>query len=93
MLVGGGSRSAFWAQLISDITGLTLNLPVGAELGSAFGAARLAMLAAGGSEAEICTKPPMRRSFAANESNGALLAQRRKRMQSLYRGNPQAASG
>jgi xylulokinase len=93
MLVGGGSRSAFWAQLISDITGLTLHLPVGAELGSAFGAARLAMLAAGGSEAEVCAKPAMRCSFSANEANASLLAERRKRMQSLYPGNRPSASG
>ena len=85
MLVGGGSRSAFWAQLISDVTGLTLHLPVGAEVGSAFGAARLAMLAAGGSEAEVCVKPPVRRSFAPREGDAPLLAQRRARMQALYR--------
>jgi xylulokinase len=85
MLVGGGSRSAFWAQLISDVTGLRLDLPVGAEIGSAFGAARLAMLAAGGSEAEVCVKPPVRRSFAPEASHAPLLAERRKRMQALYR--------
>ncbi len=86
MLVGGGSRSAFWAQLISDVTGLTLDLPVGAEIGSAFGAARLAMLAAGGSEAEVCIKPPVRRSFIADAAHGPLLKERRRRMQALYRG-------
>jgi xylulokinase len=85
MLVGGGARSAFWAQLISDVTGLTLDLPVGAEIGSAFGAARLAMLAAGGSEAEICVKPSVRRSFAPNIEYASLLAERRTRMQALYR--------
>jgi xylulokinase len=41
-----------------------MDLPAGAEIGSAFGAARLAMLAAGGSETEVCVKPPVRRSFA-----------------------------
>jgi xylulokinase len=85
MLVGGGSRSAFWAQLISDATGLTLHLPVGAEVGSAFGAARLAMLAASGTEAEICVKPAVRRSFAPETANAPLLTDRRQRMQALYR--------
>jgi xylulokinase len=85
MLVGGGSRSAFWGQLISDVTGLTLDLPAGAELGSAFGAARLAMLAAGGTEAEVCVKPSVRRSFAPQEAQVPLLAERRTRMQALYR--------
>ncbi len=85
MLVGGGSRSAFWAQLISDVTGLRLDLPVGAEIGSAFGAARLAMLAAGGSEAEVCMKPAVRCSFAPETSHAPLLAERRNCMQALYR--------
>ena len=85
MLVGGGSRSAFWAQLISDVTGLRLDLPVGAEIGSAFGAARLAMLAAGYSEAEVCVKPAVRRSFPPDEVTKPLLAERRTRMQALYR--------
>jgi xylulokinase len=85
MLVGGGSRSAFWAQLITDITGLTLHLPVGAEVGSAFGAARLAMLAAGGREAEVCVKPEVRRSFSPATNGAPLLAERRERMQALYR--------
>jgi xylulokinase len=56
------------------VTGLRLDLPVGAEIGSAFGAARLAMLAAGGSEAEVCVKPPMRRSFAPRASHAPILA-------------------
>jgi xylulokinase len=85
MLVGGGSRSAFWAQLISDVTGLTLHQPVGSEIGSAFGAARLGMLAAGGSEAEVCTKPEVRRSFAP-QGDMPVLAERRLRMQALYDG-------
>jgi xylulokinase len=85
MLVGGGSRSAFWAQLICDVTGLRLDLPVGAEIGSAFGAARLAMLAAGGPKAEVCAKPPVRRSFAPDASRAPILAKRRNRMQGLYR--------
>ena len=86
MLVGGGSRSAFWAQLISDVTGLKLDLPTGAEIGAAFGAARLAMLAAGASEGEVCVKPAVRHSFVPQAENAPLLAERRARMQALYPG-------
>jgi hypothetical protein len=43
------------------------------------------MLAAGGSEAEICAKPAVRRSFAPEVSLAPLLAERRARQQSLYR--------
>ncbi|WP_407051173.1 xylulokinase [Methyloraptor flagellatus] len=85
MLVGGGSRSAFWAQLLADATGLTLDVPQGSELGAAFGAARLGMLAAGGTEDAVCTKPPIKRSFAPDAGQKDLLAERSARMRALYR--------
>jgi hypothetical protein len=60
-----------------------MDLPVGAEIGSAFGAARLA---AGRSAAEVCVKPPVRRSFAPRPSNAPLPAKRCQHMQTLYLG-------
>jgi xylulokinase len=86
MLVGGGSRSSFWAQLIADATGLELRLPVGGEIGAAFGAARLGMLAAGAAEADVCTKPPLRGTVSPRSEQAAALAPRRKRMRALYPG-------
>ena len=50
LLVGGGARSDFWGQMISDVTGLTIDVAAGAEAGAANGAARLGMLAAGAGE-------------------------------------------
>jgi xylulokinase len=85
MMVGGGSRSAYWAQLIADATGLTLDLPQGAELGAAFGAARLGMIAAGAAEAEVCQKPKLRARFAPDAGNAPLLSERAARMRALYR--------
>ncbi|MFT4273619.1 MAG: xylulokinase [Pantoea sp.] len=45
MLIGGGARSAYWRQMLSDISGLTLDYCHGGEVGPALGAARLAQLA------------------------------------------------
>lgn len=44
-MIGGGSRSAFWRQMLADVSGCTLNYCVGAEVGPALGACRLAQIA------------------------------------------------
>jgi xylulokinase len=86
MIVGGGARSVFWAQMIADATGLTIDLAGGAEAGAALGAARLAMLAAGaGDEAAICSRPAIHRNFAPSLERAALLASRLRRYRALYR--------
>ncbi len=82
VLVGGGARSAFWAQMIADATRVAFDIPDGAELGAAFGAARLAMLSAGMSESEVCIKRPVRRRIVPGEVD---LSARRARMLRLYR--------
>ncbi|MFC4291454.1 xylulokinase [Sphingorhabdus arenilitoris] len=57
-VIGGGSRSSWWAQILADSIGLPLVYRDGAALGPAYGAARLAQLCVGGGSAEeICTKP------------------------------------
>ena len=33
-LVGGGARSRFWAQMIADIVGVPMEIPIGAEFGA-----------------------------------------------------------
>ncbi|MFC7397542.1 xylulokinase [Chelatococcus sp. GCM10030263] len=85
-LVGGGSRSAFWNSLIADVLGVTLDLPDGAEVGAAFGAARLGMLAAGvGTTAAVCTRPALRRRFVPDETKAGTLQARRGRFREFYR--------
>lgn len=44
-VIGGGSRSAYWTQMLADILGKRLVLRSGGEVGPALGAARLARLA------------------------------------------------
>ena len=85
LLVGGGARSGFWGQMISDATGLSIDLAAGAEAGAALGAARLAMLAAGaGDVATICTRPETHRRFEPNAEWAALYAPRLARYRALY---------
>ncbi|WBO59539.1 FGGY-family carbohydrate kinase [Acidocella sp. MX-AZ03] len=64
LLVGGGSRSGLWNQMLADILGLPLQLAEGGAAAGALGAARLAWLADGGEEAEICRAPAVREVFS-----------------------------
>jgi xylulokinase len=57
-LIGGGARSRYWAQVMADVLELPLDLRTGAEVGPAFGAARLARLAVTGESPEgVCRRP------------------------------------
>ncbi|WP_312690083.1 xylulokinase [Kosakonia sp.] len=44
-LIGGGARSAWWRQMLADISGLQLDYRTGGDVGPALGAARLAQIA------------------------------------------------
>jgi xylulokinase len=84
-LVGGGSRSAHWAQILADTLGRSLDRRSGAETGAALGAARLARLArSGDSVAAVCTAPPLLDRFEPDATRGAALAQRHARFRKLY---------
>jgi xylulokinase len=84
MLVGGGARSLFWARLIADATGLSLDIPVDAEVGAAFGAARLGRLAAGAEESAVLRRPQLRHSVGPGLQEASLVARRRAATLALY---------
>ncbi len=87
LLVGGGARSGFWGQMIADVTGLSIDLPAGAEAGAAQGAARLGMLAAkAGDERAVCARPETQRRFTPDAGRAALYAPRLARYRALYKG-------
>ncbi len=60
LAVGGGARSRLWLSLIATIIDRTLEIPRDGDTGAAFGAARLGLIAATGSDpVSVCTKPPI----------------------------------
>jgi xylulokinase len=83
-VIGGGSRSAYWTQMLADIIGRPLTLRVGGEVGAALGAARLAHLAAepGATMDEVCAMPEM---VAVREPDASLHAYFRERRQPRFR--------
>lgn len=44
-MIGGGSRSRLWRQMLADMSGYSLDYCVGAEVGPALGACRIAQIA------------------------------------------------
>jgi xylulokinase len=96
-LVGGGARSAPWAQVLADTLGRTLDRRSGADVGAALGAARLGRLArTNESVASVCTAPPVVDSFTPDPRRTELLGARHAQFQRLYAAlgpQMQAASG
>ena len=63
LAVGGGSRSDYWLRAIATALNCPILLPVAGDFGGAFGAARLAIMAATGAGADIATLPKIARQI------------------------------
>jgi xylulokinase len=60
-VIGGGSRSELWTRILASMLGEPLLVRERAELGPAFGAARLARMAVTGESVQnVCVAPPVR---------------------------------
>lgn len=66
--VGGGSASEYWLGAIATALDCQIDLPQDGELGAAFGAARLGMMAATGGGTEIAAQPIMARHVEPDKS-------------------------
>ena len=84
-LVGGGARSRYWAQLMSDMLEIPLDLRAGGEVGPAVGAARLARLATTGEGvADVCFPPPLLETLAPRAAGAAEYRATHGRFGELY---------
>lgn len=63
LAVGGGSRSDYWLAAIATALDCPVQLPVAGDFGGAYGAARLAIMAATGAGAEVATLPAIARTI------------------------------
>jgi xylulokinase len=62
--VGGGSRSELWLKIIATVLGVPVDLPAAGDVGGAFGAARLGMIAATGADyRKVLTAPKTARTI------------------------------
>lgn len=84
-LIGGGSRSGYWAQMLADATGLEVVRREDAAVGPALGAARLAWSACdGGISADVFRKPRALDAYRPRAGERALLSERAARFGALY---------
>jgi xylulokinase len=84
-MLGGGARSAYWAQLVADAFDTPTRQHGGGETGAALGAARLGWLAAGGSFDEVLAKAPITAEYTPDTARHAALRERLEAYRSLYR--------
>jgi xylulokinase len=84
-LVGGGARSAFWAQMLASALDVEIVTHGGSAVGGALGAARLGALSVGAPMPAVCLPPPIDTVYQPDPGEGALLAPRHALFRSLYR--------
>ena len=85
VLVGGGSRSSYWAQMLADIFNRPLVRREGGELGPALGAARLAQFGIdGGSIDDFFLTPNSLIEFLPNPATHEYFSHRRVKFHQLY---------
>ena len=86
-LVGGGSKSRYWAQLLANALNLPLTLHEESSVGAALGAARLAMLAVdpARSAAHVCAPPAVLDTIAPQPAAHAAMLPRYARFRALYK--------
>ncbi|SUU97783.1 Xylulose kinase [Avibacterium paragallinarum] len=85
-LIGGGTKSAYWRQLLADITGRTLEYRTGGDVGPALGAAKLAQIALNPKEeiSTYCRNLPLEEVYTPNAQVYEQYQQKRERYHQLY---------
>jgi len=84
-VIGGGARSAFWGRTLAAALNRPLVYREGADLGPAYGAARLARLALGEDAVdEVCKAPPIVHVIEPDLRLRDVIAAKRVAFKSLY---------
>ena len=69
MAVGGGTKSELWLRIIAATLGIPVDLPAAGDVGGAFGAARMGLMAAtGASHTSVCTTPKIAKTIFPEKS-------------------------
>jgi xylulokinase len=83
--VGGGANSIYWLKAMATILNLPVDVPVNGDFGAAFGAARLAMIAAENCDPlTVCTMPETAITIEPQQKLVAAFDHAYSRYSSLY---------
>lgn len=83
--IGGGSRSLYWLKVLATVLNLPVNLPADGDFGGAFGAARLALIAATGADPlTVCTAPAIKRTLTPETALSDIYTESYQRYRALY---------
>jgi xylulokinase len=84
-VIGGGARSRVWVAILAAVLGITLHRVAEAAYGAAYGAARLARLAATGEASDaVCGRPRRLATVTAEPALVAAYARAFARYRALY---------
>ncbi|WP_373101273.1 MULTISPECIES: xylulokinase [Pasteurellaceae] len=85
-LIGGGAKSAYWRQLLADISGRTLAYRTGGDVGPALGAAKLAQIALHPQQdiAAFCRPLPLEAVYRPDPQRHDLYRRKREKFSALY---------
>ncbi|WP_407181833.1 xylulokinase [Citrobacter europaeus] len=85
-LIGGGARSEYWRQMLSDISGLQLDYRTGGDVGPALGAARLAQIAMNPQRplSDLLPQLTLEQAHYPDAGRYALYQQRRETFRQIY---------
>ncbi|MCK3655091.1 xylulokinase [Pasteurellaceae bacterium Macca] len=86
-LIGGGAKSAYWRQLLADVTGKTFEYRTGGDVGPALGAAKLAQIALNPTEniATFCQLLPLEQVYQPNRDRFSEYQAKREKFAEIYR--------
>lgn len=69
-VIGGGSQSAYWLQMLADTLDIPLDVTGDGNLGASLGAARLGLIAAESvNPVDVCTAPTIQAVYEPDNSN------------------------
>jgi xylulokinase len=84
-VIGGGARSSYWGRILAAALNKPLVYRNDAEVGPAFGAARLARIGLTGQKPnEVCTPPPIKAIIEPNINDHERLALKHDKFKALY---------